>query len=54
MAHDERQDELEATAEQIELLRELGVPATEIQGLSVADAEALIAELREERESARR
>lgn len=50
----DEQADLEVTAEQIEMLRELGVPTIEIEGLSMADAEALIAELRDEREASRR
>jgi hypothetical protein len=43
------QSEIEATEEQIEALRKLGVAEVELTGLSSADAEEWIDELREKR-----
>jgi hypothetical protein len=53
MTEDQRFEDLEATAEQIEQLRELGVPEADFTGMSMVEAEALIAELTDEREQAR-
>jgi hypothetical protein len=47
-AYEDEQD-LEVTPEQIEMLRELGVDPTRIEGMSMAEAEDLIDELRAER-----
>ena len=53
MTHDAPLDTdgaLEATEEQLNELRDLGVPETDLQDLSFADADALIAEIRAMRE----
>ena len=52
----ERDDDqtIEATAEQLAELRDLGVAQSDLQGLSVAEAEDWIAELRALREDAGR
>jgi hypothetical protein len=42
--------QMEATAEQLDALRELGVAEEQIRGMNFADAEELIAELEAERD----
>ncbi|MCP3905934.1 MAG: hypothetical protein GY715_20100 [Planctomycetes bacterium] len=51
MQTDESQSELEITEDQVQALRELGVPEQDLQGMSMAEADALIDELRAEREA---
>ena len=53
MSSYDEQEDLEATEDQLELLRELGVTPQEIDGLSMAEAQALIDELRSEADAAR-
>lgn len=48
------EDALEATEEQLALLRDLGAEETELENLAFEDAEDLIAELRAESEDAGR
>lgn len=45
---------LEVTDEQLDTLRELGVPESELEDMSYADAEEWIARLRAQRENAGR
>lgn len=52
-SHEER-TELEITDEQCRILRELGVDEGDLLGMSMADADDLIDELRTEREAGKR
>ncbi len=52
MSDSNENDTLEATEEQYVLLRDLGVSESELEGLSFAEAEEWIAELRAMREDA--
>ena len=47
-------DDLEATEEQLTLLRDLGIPESELEDVSFADAEEWINALRAQREDAGR
>ena len=49
---DDSQD-LEATEEQLDQLRSLGIGEDELEGLSMADADELIAEMEAERDAAK-